>query len=163
VSGSCIATVVKKSSSSINFEEVRFLLRRHPQLEPVARATCGQHEVVGRAELARSKLFGDETRGEMIGHPRSPVLFREHEGAEAELRAFAEELPRNALFPVRFAIERHRLRLDLLLRELAREVPELALLLRQADVEHDYLVSGFFYTVRSHQSGKFACGCFARR
>jgi hypothetical protein len=57
------------------------------------------------------------------------------------LRAFFENLPGDPIFPLGFAIERHAVGLDLLLRELTRQLLKFALLVGQADVEHRYLVS----------------------
>src|SRR4029077_12663799 len=70
--------------------EVRLLLRRHAQLEPVARAAGGQHEVVGSAELAGGELFGHQARSEMIRHARAAVLLLEDESTKAELRTLLQ-------------------------------------------------------------------------
>jgi hypothetical protein len=57
------------------------------------------------------------------------------------LRSFFQDIPRDAIFPLGFTIERHAMGLDLLLRELTRQLLKFALLVGQADIEHHHLVS----------------------
>src|SRR6185503_8867073 len=120
-------------------QEVGLLLRRHADLEPVARAPGREHEVVGRPDLARSELFGYEAGREVVGHAGAAVLLGQHEGAEAELGALLEQVPWYALLPLRLAVERHRLGLQFLLREVARQSLKFPLLVGQSDIEHDLL------------------------
>ena len=117
-------------------QEVFPLRGRHAHLEPVARAPGRQHEVVGRADVARGQFLGDEAGGQMIGEPRAAVLLRQHERAEAEQRALLQQIPGDALLPGRLLVELERLLLDLVLREVPRELTECLLLLAQTYVEH---------------------------
>ena len=97
-----------------------------------------QHEVIGGAEFAGGEFLRHQAGGQMVRHAGAAVLLLQHERAEAELRAAFQQIPRHALFPFGNEIELHRLGFDFLLRELACQVPKLALLLRQTNIEHDF-------------------------
>jgi len=118
-------------------QEIGPLLGRHAQLEPVARAPRRQHEVIGRADVAGGEFLGDQAVRELLGRAGAAVLFRQHEGAEAELGALLQELDRDALLPIGLLVEGKGTGLDLLLREVARQFLKFPLLVGQSDIEHE--------------------------